>query len=210
MGRFGAGHLIGCLHGCTVTNKGCLNCASILLFQHTNMQWEAWRGGTHTDRHVKLQRTLSAWRVFYRGSDKGLNCLPCLEIVTYFSVNVILVSCGLLIIIMKRTRGTFFFCFYLIYPSNRFMTNMMRPTTHKHVDPASLCRTERRCRKPLMTVTKKSWALRPDHLKIVPPPKRDLRISSVKEMSGLDYVFCSMARNLCGLWGLEQFGKTEI
>lgn len=34
VGRFSAGHLIGCLHGCTVTNKGCLNCASILLFHH--------------------------------------------------------------------------------------------------------------------------------------------------------------------------------
>lgn len=26
-------HLIGCLHGSTVTNKDCLNCASILLYK---------------------------------------------------------------------------------------------------------------------------------------------------------------------------------
>ena len=88
MGRFGTGHLIGCLHGGTVTNKGCLNCASTLLFQHTNMQWEAWGAGrrelghTYRQTHVKLQRTLNARGIFYRGGDKGVNCLPCLEIVT--------------------------------------------------------------------------------------------------------------------------------
>lgn len=52
---------------------------------------------------------------------------------------------------------------------------------------------------------KKGSALRPDHPKIVPTSKRDLAIIPVRETSGLDYVFCSMERNLCGLRGLERF-----
>lgn len=52
---------------------------------------------------------------------------------------------------------------------------------------------------------KKGSALRPDHPKIVLTSKRDLAIIPVRETSGLDYVFCSMERNLCGLRGLERF-----
>ena len=48
----------------------------------------------------------------------------------------------------------------------------------------------------------KLWPGRP---KIVPTSKRDLEISLVKDTSGLDYVFSFMGRNVCGLWGLEQF-----
>lgn len=36
-------------------------------------------------------------------------------------------------------------------------------------------------------------------------PKIDPEIGPVKETSGLDCVLCFMVRNLCGLWGLEQF-----
>lgn len=68
---FSAGHLIGCLHGSTVTNKGCLNCASILLFQCTNSQWEAWRGHAYGQMHVKLQSTLNAREYFTKAVTRG-------------------------------------------------------------------------------------------------------------------------------------------
>lgn len=94
---FIAGRLIGRLHGSAVTNKGCLNCASILLFQCTNRQWEARRGHTYRQMHVKLQSTLKCQAVFYQGRDKGAelfalpsNCDP----VSFQCV--ILASCGLL------------------------------------------------------------------------------------------------------------------
>lgn len=77
---FSAGHLIGCLHGSTVTNKGCLNCASILLFQCTNSQWEAWRGQAYRQMHVQLQSTLNAREYFTEAVTRDWIVCPTLKL----------------------------------------------------------------------------------------------------------------------------------
>lgn len=95
---------------------------------------------------------------------------------------------------------------------NRYMTNS---NTHKHTDPS--CRVfvgrGEGAGNPLW-LWQKGSALRPGRPKIVPTSKRDLGVSPMKETSGLDYVFCSIARNLCGLRGLEWFrdffGKSQM
>lgn len=77
---FIAGRLIGCLHGSAVTNKGCLNCASILLFQCTNRQWEAWRGHACRQMHVKLQSTLNAREYFTKAVTRGWVVCPAFKL----------------------------------------------------------------------------------------------------------------------------------
>lgn len=66
-----------------------------------------------------------------------------------------------------------------------------------HADILEDCGWGGKCGKTPLNCDKKKLSTR--------RPKIDPEIGPVKETSGLDCVLCFMVRNLCGLWGLEQF-----
>lgn len=140
----------------------------------TNMQWEAWRGHTYRQTHVKLQRALNAWGVFIKAVTRGWIVCPALKMWPTF--HRMCCSSELWVAHQHvKTHKHIIVCFYLIHPSNTLMTNRRSLQNTQTRWPRMSLWDREKVQETSYDRPKKSWALRPNHLKIVPTSKRDLR-----------------------------------